>query len=142
MRTKCIIGLFGEELKIRVKRFKQNLPENCLKSIKIAIIACKFSRVACPQTPLKPFLLLNQLQISSAEKKVFENNVEIMPPPPLKILAMLVSAVYQHFPNEGSKFCSKVAVGLNNSQDWDSIIPLHFHSRFANYYWYLYKNTC
>ena len=48
---------------------------------------------------------------------------EIMPPPTLKILAMPLSAVYQHqhFPNEGSKFCSKVEAGLNNSQDCDTI---------------------
>ena len=73
VQTKCIV--FGEALKIRVKRFKQNLCENYSKSTKITIIACKFSNFsgggACPRTPyLEPFLCLNQLQISSAEKKI------------------------------------------------------------------------
>ena len=55
-----------------------------------------------------------------------------MPPqPPLEILATPLSAVYQHFPNEGSKFRSKVAV--KDSQDCDSIIPLDFCLLFANY---------
>ena len=64
-----------------------------------------------------------------------------MPPPPpplvpLKILATPLSAGYQHFPNEGSKFRSKVAqITLKIvTQYCDSIIPLHFHSLFANYY--------
>ena len=38
---KCIV--FGETLRIRVKKFKGNLPENYSKSTKIAITACKFS---------------------------------------------------------------------------------------------------
>ena len=43
---------------------------------------------------------------------------------PLKMLAAPLSAMYQHlFPNEGNKFCSKVAV--KDSQDCNSIIPLH-----------------
>ena len=36
---------FGESLGIRVKKFKHNLPENYLKSTKIAIAACKFSNI-------------------------------------------------------------------------------------------------
>ena len=32
----------------------------------------KFSGGACPRTPLQPFLFLNQLQISSAEKNTLE----------------------------------------------------------------------
>ena len=47
-----------------------------------------------------------------------------MPPPPLKFLATPLSAVYQHFPNERSKFLRKVAV--KDSQDYDSIIPVQF----------------
>ena len=100
-----------------------------------------FSGGACLRTPQKPFLFLNELQISSAEKNTLEHNVEIMPPPgshSLKILAMPLSAVYQYFPNERSKFRSKVAV--KDSQDCDSIIPLHFCLLFANYY--LKKNAC
>ena len=39
---KCII--FGEALRIRIKIFKQNLPENYSTSTTIAITACKFSK--------------------------------------------------------------------------------------------------
>ena len=49
VRTKCII--FGEALKIRVKKVKQYLRENYSKNTKIAATACKFSkisRVTCP----------------------------------------------------------------------------------------------
>ena len=52
-----------------------------------------------------------------------------------KFLATLPSAVYQHFFNEGSKFCSKVAA--KDSQNCDSsfsIIPLHFCLLFANHF--------
>ena len=70
MRTICII--FGEAIRIRVTKFKHNLPENYSKSTKIAITAGKFSKIfrgACPPDPLQLFLFFNQLQISSAEKK-------------------------------------------------------------------------
>ena len=72
---------FGEALVIRVKKFKHNLRENYSKSTKIAITACKFSKIsgeACPRTHLELFLFLNQLQTSSAEKNTLEKNVEIM----------------------------------------------------------------
>ena len=81
-------------------------------------------RGACPRTPLERFLFLNQLQnIGSAEKNTFGKNVEIVPPSLLKFFATSLSAVYQHFFNEGSKFCSKDAV--KDSQDCDSVIPLN-----------------
>ena len=70
VRTKC--NIFGEALRTRVKKFKQNLAEEYAKSTKIAITACKFSkffRGSMPPDPLEPFLFLNQLQISSAEKE-------------------------------------------------------------------------
>ena len=39
-----------------------------------------------PSDPLEPFLRLNQLQISSAEKNTLEKSVKIMAPlPPFKI---------------------------------------------------------
>ena len=41
-------------------------------------------------------------------------------PPLLKILATPLSAVYRHFRNEVSKFCSKVAA--KDSQDCDAIL--------------------
>ena len=54
VRTKCII--FGEALRIRVKKFEQNLRENYLESTKITITVCKFSkhfRGSMPPDPLK-----------------------------------------------------------------------------------------
>ena len=62
VQTKCII--FGEALRSRVKKFKQNLREDYTKSTKIAITACKFSKLfrgSMPSDPLEPFLRLNQL---------------------------------------------------------------------------------
>ena len=59
VRTKCII--FGETLRIRVKKFKQNLRENYSKSTKIVITAGKFSkffRVSISPDPLKSFFFL------------------------------------------------------------------------------------
>ena len=96
-----------------------------------------------PYLPKAFSFFFNQLQISSAEKNMLENIVEIMPlveimAPPFKIIASPLSGVYQHFSNEGSKFCSQVAV--KDFQDCDSIIPLHFCLRLANYY--LKKNAC
>ena len=47
------------------------LNENYSKSTKIAITTCKFSKLfrgSMPRTLLELFLVLNQLQISSAEK--------------------------------------------------------------------------
>ena len=88
VRTKCII--FGEALRIKVKKFKQNLPENYSKSTNIAITASKFSKNflgSMPTDPLEHFLFLNQLQIISAEKTEGKN-VEItltLPPPPFEI---------------------------------------------------------
>ena len=80
VRKKCIT--FGQSLRIRVKKFKHDLPENYSKSTKAAITACKFSKIFPGEHtphPLELFLSLNQLQISSAEKKTLEKNVEIMP---------------------------------------------------------------
>ena len=80
LRTKGII--FDEALRIGVKKFKHNLPENRSKSTKIAITACKFSKIfqgSMPPDPLELFLFLNQFQICSAEKKItFEKKVKIM----------------------------------------------------------------
>ena len=52
VRTKCII--FGEALRIRVKQFKQNLPENYLNGTKTAITACKFSKIFRGSMPPDP----------------------------------------------------------------------------------------
>ena len=53
----------------QIKKFEQDLPENYLKSTKIAITACKFSGRACPRTPQELFLFFYKLQICSAEEK-------------------------------------------------------------------------
>ena len=42
VQTKCII--FGEALKIRGQKHKQNLSKNCLKS-SMAITVCQFSKI-------------------------------------------------------------------------------------------------
>ena len=55
VRTKCLI--FGEALRIRVKNFKQNWPENYSKSTKIAITACKFFRGSMSPDPPRAFLV-------------------------------------------------------------------------------------
>ena len=39
---------------IRVKKFKQNLPENYSKSTKITIVACEFSKFFRGSTPPDP----------------------------------------------------------------------------------------
>ena len=52
VRTKCII--FGEALRIRGKKFKQNLAETYSKSNKIAITSCKFSKLFRGSMPLDP----------------------------------------------------------------------------------------
>ena len=66
-------NIFGEALTVRVKKFKQNLPENDSKStFKIAITASIFSRnfpAGMPPDPLELFLFLNQLQIDCTEKQ-------------------------------------------------------------------------
>ena len=121
--------------RIRVKNLNKILAENYLKSTRITIRACTFSKIfrgSMPPDLPRAFLVFNQLQICSVEKKnMLDSNVEIMLPL-LKILATPLSPVYQHFPNEGSKFRSKVAI--KDFQDCDSIILLHFCLLFANYY--------
>ena len=59
-RTKCII--FDEALTIKVEKFKQNLPANYSKSTKIALTACKFSKLFrgnMSPDPLELFKFLN-----------------------------------------------------------------------------------
>ena len=64
--------MFGEELRIRVKKFEQELRENYSKSTKIAITACKNSKIfwdSMRPDPLEPFLFLNQLELVLPTKK-------------------------------------------------------------------------
>ena len=90
--------------------------ENYLKSTKIAIAACQFSKnfrgnIPLGPEPLELFLFFDQLQIICA-KKITLKNVKIMPPLILKLFATPLSALCQHFFKEGSKFRSKVAVKI------------------------------
>ena len=66
---------FGEVLKIRVKKLKQSLPENCSKSSKIAITACnisKISRGSISPDPPEVFLFFNLLQLALLQKITLE----------------------------------------------------------------------
>ena len=72
MRTKCIV--FGEALRIRVKKFKQNLREIIQNAPKKLLQHTDFQNCfgsAYPRT-----------QIGSAEKNTHEKNIEIIAPPP------------------------------------------------------------
>ena len=57
VRTKCII--LGATLRIRGKKFKQNLPKICSKSTKMVTTVCKFSKIirgSMSPDRLEPFL--------------------------------------------------------------------------------------
>ena len=88
VRTQYIV--FDEALTIKVKKFKQNLPENYSKSTKIAIAACKFSkffRGSKPPDSLKLFLVSQSaLNLFCRKKKYPQKNVKIMVSPLLKFL--------------------------------------------------------
>ena len=49
VRTNCII--FGEALKVKGQTYIQTLPENCLKSTKMAITLYKFSKMSMSPDP-------------------------------------------------------------------------------------------
>ena len=69
-------------------KYTQNLSENYSKITKIAITACKFSKIfrrACLRTPLELFLVFQSALNLFCRKKNTRKNVEIMPPPPFKI---------------------------------------------------------
>ena len=86
VRTKCII--FGEALRNRVKKFKQILPENYSKNTKIAITACKFSKIYWVSMPPDPPLVFPVSQSAFnllCRKKIRLKHVEIMAPPPFEI---------------------------------------------------------
>ena len=62
VRTKCII--FGTTLRIRSKKFKQNLPKICSISTKMATTVCKFLKIfrgSMPPYPPKVFFIPNKL---------------------------------------------------------------------------------
>ena len=75
--------LFGETLRIRGTKFKGNLPENCLKSIKMATTISKFSnffRGSLPLNSLEPYLFSIRFKIILPEKmrlKICQNLVRL-----------------------------------------------------------------
>ena len=84
---KCIT--FGEALKIRIKKFQQNMLENYSKSTKIAITVCKFSKIFRGSMPPNLYIFTCfsiTFKFVLSKKKTLEKNVEIMPPP-IKFLA-------------------------------------------------------
>ena len=89
--------IWREALRIRIKKFRQNLLKNYSKSTKIAITACKFSKISGEHAPdpLQLFLFLNQLQICSVAKKIRLKNVEIVAPPPTSFKFLVTSLSVQ-----------------------------------------------
>ena len=59
LQTKCV--MFGETLRIRGKKFNQNMPENRSKGTKMVTTVCKFSKIYRGNMPsilsIGPFLL-------------------------------------------------------------------------------------
>ena len=86
VRTKCIIC--GEAYRIRIKKFKQDLPEIYSKSTNIAIAACKFLKFlqgSMLPDPPRAFLVFQSVLNLFCRKKIRLKKVEIMPSPPFKI---------------------------------------------------------
>ena len=83
--------IFGEALRIRVKKFKQTLPENYSKSTKIAITACKFSKIfrksMPPDLPRDFFVSESASNQFWRKTNTLEKNVEIRAPSLLQFLA-------------------------------------------------------
>ena len=86
MRTKCII--FGEALKIRGQKHKQNLRENCSKSTKRAFAVYvnfrKFSGKHAPGPLPESFLELKLFKINSGGRNYARKSNEIRCPFPDK----------------------------------------------------------
>ena len=94
---------FGEVLRIRVKKFKQSLSENCSKSTKIAITACNILKISwgsIPPDPPKVFLFFNLLQLTRLKKTTLEKKWwnYAFPPSLFKFLATPLNNKY-HFRN-------------------------------------------
>ena len=74
LRTKCII--FGETLRFRGKKFKQNLTKNCSKNTKMVTTVCKLSKIfrgSIAPDPPRAFFILKMQQIILREKTTLEN---------------------------------------------------------------------
>ena len=80
--------IFGETLRFRGKKIRQNLPKNCLKSTKMVTTVCKLSKIfrgSMPPDPPRAFFILNMLQNDSAgKKKTSQKYVKIWCPLPEK----------------------------------------------------------
>ena len=64
---------------MRVKKFNQNLPENYSKSTKIAITACKFSKIFPGEDAIRPFravVLKLGIAVSLGSTKQFQGDRE------------------------------------------------------------------
>ena len=82
VRIKCIIS--SETLRFRDKKFKQNLPKNCLKSTTMATTVCKFSKIfrgSMSPDPLEPFLFSICFKIILHEKYTLDNIANLGAPP-------------------------------------------------------------
>ena len=80
--------IFGEALKIRVKKFKQTLRENYSRSTKMAITECKLSqffRGSMHPDPPGAFLVSQSASNQFCQNNTLEKNVEIMLPTSFKI---------------------------------------------------------
>ena len=83
-------NIFGEALRIRVKKFKQNLTENYSKSTKIAITSCKFSKIfrgSMPPDPSRAFLVSQSASNLFCRKKIRLKKCGSYGPSLLKFLA-------------------------------------------------------
>ena len=101
VRTKCII--LGEALRTRVKKFKQNLSENYSKSTKIAITACKFSKIfrsSMLQDPPRDFSVSQSASNLFCRKKKIrlKKMWKLCPSPFSKFLATLLAGSCAHCP--------------------------------------------
>ena len=117
MRTKCII--FGETLRIRIKKFKQNLPKSYSKSTNIAITTCKFSkffRGSMPPDHPRAFLVFKLASnLFCQKKKKYAQKLWKLCPPLLKFLSTslleyTVLSFLQHFKH---RHCMKKSTKLN-----------------------------
>ena len=76
--------IFGEALRIRVKNFRQNLPENYSKSTKIAITASNFSKFFQGSTPPNPLRAFHVSRSASClfcrKKKCLKKMWKLCPP--------------------------------------------------------------
>ena len=80
----------------------------------------KFPGKHAPRPPQSYFCFSISFKLVQLKKNVLKTHCGNYAPSPLKTFVTPPSAVYQHFFNEGSKFCSKVAV--KGSLDYDAIL--------------------